>query len=46
MNKAYEARFKGTAMPSRSCIGVQELPMGTDVEIECTAVVPDSGSKL
>jgi 2-iminobutanoate/2-iminopropanoate deaminase len=26
--------------PARSCIGVKELPRGTDVEIEAMAVIP------
>ena len=25
--------------PCRTCVAVKELPMGTDVEIECTAFV-------
>lgn len=33
MNKAYDARMP-KPMPARSCIGVKELPMQTDVEIE------------
>lgn len=28
--------------PARSCIGVKELPRGTDVEIEAMAVIPRS----
>ncbi|WVF72488.1 hypothetical protein IAT40_007304 [Kwoniella sp. CBS 6097] len=41
LNKAYQARIPSPA-PARSCIGVASLPFGTDVEIECVAVVPGS----
>lgn len=41
MNEAYIAAFpKGCRMPTRTCIGVANLPKGTDIEITCTAVRP------
>ncbi|WVR04960.1 hypothetical protein IAU60_001972 [Kwoniella sp. DSM 27419] len=39
LNAAYKKRIPDPA-PARSCIGVACLPMGTDVEIECVAIVP------
>ncbi|KAL2039332.1 hypothetical protein N7G274_008000 [Stereocaulon virgatum] len=36
MNKVYEAMFKDPK-PCRTCVAVKELPMRTDVEIECIA---------
>ncbi|OAL49784.1 endoribonuclease L-PSP [Pyrenochaeta sp. DS3sAY3a] len=44
MNEVYEAFFEGTK-PARTCVFVKALPLGTDVEIECTASV-NSKSKL
>lgn len=39
INEHYIRRMP-TPAPARSCIGVAKLPRGTDVEIECIAVVP------
>lgn len=39
INEHYIKRMP-TPAPARSCIGVANLPRGTDVEIECVAVVP------
>lgn len=39
INEHYIRRMP-TPAPARSCIGVANLPRGTDVEIECVAVVP------
>ncbi|KAI9713818.1 MAG: hypothetical protein M1820_000548 [Bogoriella megaspora] len=36
MNKAY-AEFFEEPLPARTCVAVKELPLGTDVEIECIA---------
>lgn len=36
MNKVYETMFKNPK-PCRTCVAVKELPMRTDVEIECIA---------
>ena len=33
MNEAYIEMFPGDIKPSRTCIGVKNLPAGTDVEI-------------
>lgn len=33
MNKAYLESFTADVKPSRTCIGVKNLPAGTDVEI-------------
>ncbi|WWC61449.1 uncharacterized protein I303_104033 [Kwoniella dejecticola CBS 10117] len=44
LNAAYLKRIPSPP-PARSCIGVKSLPFGTDVEIECVAVVPGSSSK-
>ncbi|OWZ53481.1 hypothetical protein C349_00911 [Cryptococcus neoformans var. grubii Br795] len=40
LNEAYSKRMPSPA-PARSCIGVASLPKGTDVEIECVAVLPN-----
>ncbi|KAF8604343.1 YjgF-like protein [Ceratobasidium sp. AG-I] len=44
MNEAYIKFFTGPP-PARTCVGVAALPMGADVEIECTAVVPRQGAQ-
>ncbi|KAI8659231.1 hypothetical protein NCS56_01140000 [Fusarium sp. Ph1] len=36
VNDAYVSFFPGLK-PARTCVGVRELPLGTDVEIECVA---------
>ncbi|KAK6515294.1 hypothetical protein TWF506_007639 [Arthrobotrys conoides] len=38
VNSVYEKYF-GDVKPARSCIAVHQLPLGTDVEIECIAHV-------
>jgi enamine deaminase RidA (YjgF/YER057c/UK114 family) len=38
MNEAYK-QYWGDVKPSRTCVAVKQLPLGTDVEIECQAVV-------
>ncbi|KAH7030467.1 protein mmf2, mitochondrial precursor, partial [Macrophomina phaseolina] len=38
LNEVYEGFF-GDPKPARTCVGVQSLPLGTDVEIECIAKV-------
>lgn len=38
MNEAYKT-YWGTPKPSRTCVAVKQLPLGTDVEIECQAVL-------
>lgn len=38
MNEAYKT-YWGAVKPSRTCVAVKQLPLGTDVEIECVAVV-------
>ncbi|KAF2086262.1 Endoribonuclease L-PSP, partial [Saccharata proteae CBS 121410] len=37
MNRAYMEFFPGDYIPARTCVQVAGLPLGTDVEIECTA---------
>ncbi|KAM0490544.1 hypothetical protein ACHAP8_011449 [Fusarium lateritium] len=44
MNEVYETFFVDPK-PARTCVAVQALPLGTDVEIECTANAPQ-GVKL
>ncbi|CAK4020199.1 Hypothetical predicted protein [Lecanosticta acicola] len=39
MNEAYATYF-GEVKPCRTCVAVKQLPLGTDVEIECVAVLP------
>ncbi|RMJ10555.1 hypothetical protein CDV36_009833 [Fusarium kuroshium] len=36
VNDVYVSFFPGLK-PARTCVGVRELPLGTDVEIECIA---------
>ncbi|KAF7182069.1 hypothetical protein CNMCM7691_001457 [Aspergillus felis] len=38
VNEIYKAAF-GEPKPARTCVAVKTLPLGTDVEIECSAVV-------
>ncbi|KAI0064057.1 Endoribonuclease L-PSP [Artomyces pyxidatus] len=42
MNGVYSQFFEQGKMPARTCIGVAALPLGADVEIECTAEVPQA----
>ncbi|KAF8430385.1 yabJ protein [Tirmania nivea] len=37
VNKAYEKAFRGTVVPARTCVAVYQLPLRSDVEIECIA---------
>ncbi len=39
MNRVYESYFPVSAgpKPARTCVAVKELPLGTDIEIECVA---------
>ncbi|KAF3481206.1 yabJ [Arthroderma uncinatum] len=37
MNKVYETFFKDEPKPCRTCVAVKQLPLDTDVEIECIA---------
>ncbi|KAJ6445414.1 fungal specific transcription factor domain-containing protein [Purpureocillium lavendulum] len=37
VNEAYDEFFTWDPKPARTCVAVHELPLGTDVEIECTA---------
>ncbi|KAH6877243.1 Endoribonuclease L-PSP/chorismate mutase-like protein [Thelonectria olida] len=39
VNEAYDEFFTWDLKPARTCVAVYQLPMGTDVEIECTAYV-------
>ncbi|KAK4502779.1 hypothetical protein PRZ48_006205 [Zasmidium cellare] len=45
MNEVY-TQYWGENKPSRTCVAVKQLPLGTDVEIECVAVLPDGKSRL
>ncbi|KAK4131396.1 YjgF-like protein [Trichocladium antarcticum] len=38
VNEVYDEFFTSLPKPCRTCVAVHQLPMGTDVEIECTAV--------
>ncbi|KAJ4269677.1 hypothetical protein NW762_001345 [Fusarium torreyae] len=37
VNEAYDEFFTWDPKPARTCVAVFQLPLGTDVEIECTA---------
>ncbi|KAK5133243.1 hypothetical protein LTR08_008078 [Meristemomyces frigidus] len=39
MNEVY-ATYWGENKPCRTCVAAKQLPLGTDVEIECIAVLP------
>ncbi|KAM0716270.1 hypothetical protein Q7P37_007715 [Cladosporium fusiforme] len=39
MNEAYKSHWGSGAKPARTCVAVKQLPLGTDVEIECQAVL-------
>ena len=39
MNEVYKT-YWGDVKPARTCVAVKQLPLGTDVEIECQAVLP------
>ncbi|KAJ5807070.1 YjgF/Yer057p/UK114 family [Penicillium riverlandense] len=42
VNSVYETFF-GDPKPVRTCVCVKSLPMGTDVEIECSGLVTRNG---
>ncbi|EEU35482.1 uncharacterized protein NECHADRAFT_51206 [Fusarium vanettenii 77-13-4] len=37
INEAYDEFFTWSPKPARTCVAVHQLPLGTDVEMECTA---------
>ncbi|KXX77296.1 2-iminobutanoate/2-iminopropanoate deaminase [Madurella mycetomatis] len=37
MNEVYDEFFAWQPKPCRTCVAVHQLPLGTDVEVECTA---------
>ncbi|KAH8799126.1 Endoribonuclease L-PSP/chorismate mutase-like protein [Xylogone sp. PMI_703] len=39
VNKVYEEFFTKDPKPCRTCVAVYQLPLGTDVEIECVATI-------
>ncbi|KXL50122.1 hypothetical protein M433DRAFT_151497 [Acidomyces richmondensis BFW] len=39
MNEVY-SQYWGDVKPCRTCVAAKQLPLGTDVEIECIAVLP------
>ncbi|KAF4335754.1 endoribonuclease L-PSP [Fusarium beomiforme] len=39
VNEAYDEFFIWEPKPARTCVAVFQLPLGTDVEIECTAAL-------
>lgn len=39
MNEVYK-QYWGETKPCRTCVAAKQLPLGTDVEIECIAVLP------
>ncbi|KAF5713142.1 endoribonuclease L-PSP [Fusarium mundagurra] len=39
VNEAYDEFFTWEPKPARTCVAVFQLPLGTDVEIECTAAL-------
>ncbi|KAF5522006.1 Protein mmf1 [Colletotrichum aenigma] len=46
MNEAYDEFFTFDPKPARTCVAVYQLPLGTDVEIECTAFLNKPAEKL
>ncbi|MBA2470224.1 MAG: hypothetical protein H0V37_12535 [Chloroflexia bacterium] len=44
-NEVYASFFTGEAAPARSTVEVAGLPMGVLVEIECVALLDESGRK-
>ncbi|KAF4976950.1 hypothetical protein FZEAL_6454 [Fusarium zealandicum] len=42
VNEAYDEFFTWEPKPARTCVAVFQLPLGTDVEIECTAFLAES----
>ncbi|EWZ46140.1 YjgF/Yer057p/UK114 family [Fusarium oxysporum Fo47] len=45
VNEAYDEFFTWERKPARCCIAVFELPLGTDVEIECSAYIDGAGDR-
>ncbi|PYH47205.1 putative L-PSP endoribonuclease family protein Brt1 [Aspergillus saccharolyticus JOP 1030-1] len=48
VNEVYKAVFGAACegvMPARTCVAVKSLPMGTDVEIECSGLVREGHGK-
>ncbi|KAE8144766.1 YjgF-like protein [Aspergillus avenaceus] len=43
VNEIYDSFFKDPK-PARTCVAVKTLPLGTDVEIECTGVLAKGSS--
>ncbi|RSL55698.1 hypothetical protein CEP54_009276 [Fusarium duplospermum] len=41
INEAYDEFFTRSPKPARTCVAVHQLPLGTDVEIECTAFLSE-----
>ncbi|EME84848.1 uncharacterized protein MYCFIDRAFT_210993 [Pseudocercospora fijiensis CIRAD86] len=41
MNAVY-TKYWGEKKPCRTCVAAKQLPLGTDVEIECIAVLPSA----
>ncbi|KAF7188928.1 hypothetical protein HII31_09851, partial [Pseudocercospora fuligena] len=41
MNEVYK-QYWGEHKPCRTCVAAKQLPLGTDVEIECIAVLPSA----
>ncbi|ERT02757.1 Brt1 [Sporothrix schenckii 1099-18] len=39
VNEIYAEFFSSDPKPCRTCVAVHQLPLGTDVEIECTAAL-------
>ncbi|WPH03127.1 Putative L-PSP endoribonuclease family protein Brt1 [Acrodontium crateriforme] len=44
MNEVYTT-YWGDDKPCRTCVAAKQLPLGTDVEIECIAVLPEKISQ-
>ncbi|KMQ43542.1 YjgF/Yer057p/UK114 family [Trichophyton rubrum] len=46
MNKVYQSYFKDEPKPCRTCVAVKQLPLDTDVEIECIAYLYEPPTEL
>ncbi|EZF34232.1 L-PSP endoribonuclease Brt1 [Trichophyton interdigitale] len=46
MNKVYQSYFKDEPKPCRTCVAVKQLPLDTDVEIECIAFLYEPSAEL
>ncbi|KAI8657038.1 hypothetical protein NCS56_01309500 [Fusarium sp. Ph1] len=42
INEAYDEFFTCSPKPARTCVAVHQLPLGTDVEMECTAFLNEA----